>query len=92
MDLVIPFDNQSLYSAAHNHLDIEAPGFQDINRVIAQVQSAVSLSMREQAQPLNVNFRDLLTNLVCYPRIHYLYPSLAGLPGDIRSPSISSID
>lgn len=27
----------------------------------------------------------MLTNLVCYPRIHYTYPSFVGLDGDLRA-------
>lgn len=73
-----------LNRTAEGHLDIEGPGYSEINQIIAQMQSSISLSQRKMGI-LNTNFRDLLTNLVCYPRIHYTYPSFVGLNGDLRT-------
>ena len=51
--------------------------------MIAQVQSSVSLSMRKRGI-LSMDFRELMTNTIPYPRIHFLYPSMIGFKGDNR--------
>lgn len=52
--------------------------------MIAQVNSSVTLSMRHTSI-LNSKLNDLLTNLICYPRIHFLYPSFVGFKQDKRN-------
>jgi tubulin alpha len=59
-------------------MDFEYPSFADINKLIAQVMSSTTLSMRSNGQ-LNCSLRDLQTNLNPYPAIHYVYPSYAPL-------------
>lgn len=61
-------------------MDIDRPGFKEINDIVAQVQSSVTLSMRSVGT-LNAKLNDLCTNLICYPRIHYTYPSLVNPSG-----------
>lgn len=56
-------------------LGIESPSYPEVNSLIAQMNSSVTLSARS-AGPLNANLNELLTNMVCYPRIQLVYPSL----------------
>jgi tubulin alpha len=62
-------DNEAIYDMCKN-LGIERPGFIDINRIVAQVVSSITASLRFQGQ-LNVDLTEFQTNLVPYPRIHF---------------------
>lgn len=62
-------DNEAIYDMCKN-LGIDRPGFMDINRIVAQVVSSITASLRFQGQ-LNVDLTEFQTNLVPYPRIHF---------------------
>lgn len=62
-------DNEAIYDMCKN-LGIERPAYNDINRIIAQVVSSITASLRFQG-PLNVDLTEFQTNLVPYPRIHF---------------------
>lgn len=62
-------DNEAIYDMCKN-LGIERPAYVDINRIIAQVVSSITASLRFQG-PLNVDLTEFQTNLVPYPRIHF---------------------
>ncbi|KAL6121740.1 hypothetical protein NUSPORA_01300 [Nucleospora cyclopteri] len=62
-------DNEAIYDMCKN-LGIERPEYSDINRIIAQVVSSITSSLRFQGE-LNVDLTEFQTNLVPYPRIHF---------------------
>jgi tubulin alpha len=72
-------DNESLYKVATNSLKISCPTYRNLNRIIAQVASSITLSLRSKESNLNMSLQDMLTNLVPYPRIHSLITSYAPL-------------
>ena len=83
--MTIMFDNDSLYSLSHSHLDIEYPNYSNINSLISQIHSSYSLPMRYSNNILNCSIRDIQINLVSYPRIHYAIPSFSPLvPKDMN--------
>jgi tubulin alpha len=51
-------------------LDIERPTYSNLNRLIAQVVSSITASLRVDGS-LNVDLNEFQTNLVPYPRIHF---------------------
>jgi len=57
-------------------LDIPRPGFEHLNRLVAQVVSSITSSLRFDGA-LNVDLNEFQTNLVPYPRIHYPLVSFA---------------
>ena len=59
------------------NLDVERPTYTNINRLMAQVVSCVTASLRFEGS-LNVDLVEFQTNLVPYPRIHF--PLLAYAP------------
>jgi len=63
-------DNEAIYDICRRHLSIERPSFDNLNRLIAQVVSSVTASLRFDGQ-LNVDLNEFQTNLVPYPRIHF---------------------
>lgn len=62
-------DNEAIYDMCRN-LGIERPKYKEINRVLAQVVSSITASLRFPGS-LNVDLTEFQTNLVPYPRIHF---------------------
>ncbi|KAJ5292169.1 hypothetical protein N7478_001420 [Penicillium angulare] len=63
-------DNEAVYDICKRNLDIPRPGYNHLNRLIAQVVSSVTSSLRFNGA-LNVDLNEFQTNLVPFPRIHY---------------------
>jgi len=53
----------------------KAEGFQDMNAILAHLLVNLTASMRFPGD-LNVDLNEITTNLVPYPRLHYLTSSL----------------
>lgn len=75
-DVCVTFDNQAIYDITRHNLDIERPSFSNLNRLIAQVISSLTASLRFDGA-LNVDIAEFQTNLVPYPRIHFMLASYA---------------
>lgn len=63
-------DNEAIYDICRRNLDIERPTYVNLNRLIAQVVSSITASLRFDGS-LNVDMNEFQTNLVPYPRIHF---------------------
>lgn len=79
-------DNEAIYDICQKRLGIEKPGYENLNRLIAQgmlrchyqlsllmnssVVSSITASLRFDGS-LNVDLNEFQTNLVPYPRIHF---------------------
>jgi tubulin alpha len=66
----IVLDNEALYDVCGRHLEICDPTYTNLNRVVAQVVSSCTASLRFSGSA-NSDMRELETNLVPYPRIHF---------------------
>jgi tubulin alpha len=77
-DCTFLFDNEAIYDVCKKNLDAERPSYININRVIAQIISSLTFSLRFPGT-LNIDLNEFKTNLVPYPRIHFLTCSLAPL-------------
>ncbi|KAM7154356.1 tubulin alpha chain-like 3 isoform 2-T2 [Molossus nigricans] len=69
-DCTFMVDNEALYDICHHKLGVERPSYTVINRLISQVVSSITASLRFEG-PLNVDLNEFQTNLVPYPRIHF---------------------
>ncbi|KAI9213520.1 hypothetical protein DS838_001607 [Geotrichum bryndzae] len=69
-DCTFMVDNEAIYDICRKSLDIARPSFENLNRLIAQVVSSVTASLRFNGS-LNVDLNEFQTNLVPYPRIHF---------------------
>jgi len=69
-------DNEALYDICRKNLDIQSPTYTSINRLIAQVNSSMTASIRFNG-PLNIDLKEFQTNLVPYERIHFTLSSYA---------------
>ena len=61
---------QAIYDICHKNLDIERPTYTNLNRLIGQIVSSITASLRFDGA-LNVDLTEFQTNLVPYPRIHF---------------------
>jgi len=63
-------DNEAIYDICKKKLNVQAPTFTNLNRLIAQVVSSITASLRFDGS-LNVDLNEFQTNLVPFPRIHF---------------------
>lgn len=86
-------DNEAIYRMCKN-LGIKQPVYSDLNRIIAQVVSSITASLRFPGS-LNVDLNEFQTNLVPYPRIHFplisYSPMLSKERADRENLSVSEI-
>jgi len=69
-DCAFMVDNEAIYDICRRNLDIERPTYSNLNRLIGQVVSSITASLRFDGA-LNVDLTEFQTNLVPYPRIHF---------------------
>ena len=69
-DVAFMVDNEALYDVCCRNLGIERPTYTNLNRLIAQCISSITVSLRFDGA-LNVDLTEFQTNLVPYPRIHF---------------------
>jgi len=70
VDVVFLVDNQAIYDICKNSLELSSPTYTNLNRLIAQIISSITASLRFDGA-LNVDLNEFQTNLVPYPRIHF---------------------
>jgi len=70
-DVAVMLDNEAVYDICRRNLDIERPTYTNLNRLVAQVISSLTASLRFDGA-LNVDITEFQTNLVPYPRIHFM--------------------
>ncbi|KAG0429827.1 hypothetical protein HPB47_023255 [Ixodes persulcatus] len=63
-------DNEAIFEICRRNLDIGRPSYTNLNRLISQVVSSITASLRFDGS-LNVDLTEFQTNLVPYPRIHF---------------------
>ena len=64
-DVTFCMDNEALYDVCRRNLDIERPTYTNLNRLVAQVCSSLTASLRFDGA-LNVDITEFQTNLVPY--------------------------
>ncbi|XP_054753896.2 tubulin alpha-2 chain-like [Lytechinus pictus] len=69
-DCAFMVDNEAIYDICRTNLDIERPSYTNLNRLIGQIVSSITASLRFDGA-LNVDLTEFQTNLVPYPRIHF---------------------
>ncbi|RXG55201.1 Tubulin alpha-3 chain, partial [Armadillidium vulgare] len=70
VDVAFMVDNEAIYDICHKQLEIGRPTYTNLNRIISQVVSSITASLRFDGA-LNVDLQEFQTNLVPYPRIHF---------------------
>jgi tubulin alpha len=75
-DVDFVFDNEAIYDICKRNLDLPSPSYFNLNRIIAQVVSSLTASLRFSGD-LNVDLNEFQVNLVPYPRIHFMMQAYA---------------
>jgi tubulin beta len=77
-DMVYCFDNTALQDICTKFQDMETPKFNHMNNIIACCMSGLTSCLRYSG-PLNADLRKLHTNLVPFPKNHFLINGFAPL-------------
>merc|ERR1711941_216128 len=77
-DVSLVLDNEALYNICKKNLDMESLNYGTLNRVIAKVISSMTAAFRFDGE-LNVDMNEFQTNLVPFPRLHFMTTSLSPL-------------
>merc|ERR1712165_508564 len=75
-DVSLVLDNEALYEICQKKLDIKKPSYDQLNRIVAKVISSMTAALRFEGE-LNVDMNEFQTNLVPFPRLHFMTTSLA---------------
>jgi len=71
VDVSLLLDNEAIYGICQKQLQIPKPDFNNLNRLISKVVSSMTASLRFNGE-LSVDMNDFLTNLVPFPRLHFM--------------------
>jgi len=66
----------AIYEICQKNLDIKRPSYDTLNRMIAKAVSSMTASLRFEGE-LNVDLNEFQTNLVPFPRLHFMITSMA---------------
>jgi len=75
-DVSLVLDNEACYDICQKKLGIAKPSYVDLNRIISKVISSMTAALRFDGE-LNVDMNEFQTNLVPFPRLHFMTTSLA---------------
>ena len=69
-------DNEAIYEICQKHLDVKRPSYDNLNRLITKTISSMTASLRFDGE-LNVDLNEFQTNLVPFPRLHFMITAMA---------------
>jgi len=75
-EVSVILDNEAIYNICQKQLDLPRPSYEQLNVIIAKVISSMTASLRFDGE-LNVDLGEFQTNLVPFPRLHFMTTSLA---------------
>merc|ERR1712204_48033 len=76
MGVSVLLDNEAIYEICQKHLDCKRPSYDNLNRLIGKAVSSMTASLRFEGE-LNVDLNEFQTNLVPFPRLHFMITSMA---------------
>jgi len=75
-EVSVILDNEAIYAICQKQLDVDRPSYPELNNIIAKVISSMTASLRFDGE-LNVDLGEFQTNLVPFPRLHFMTTALA---------------
>merc|ERR1711881_243663 len=76
MGVSILLDNEAIYAICQKQLDVKRPSYSDLNIIISKVISSMTASLRFDGE-MGVDLGEFQTNLVPFPRLHFMTTALA---------------
>merc|ERR1712157_601032 len=75
-EISVVLDNEAVYEICQKQLDIDRPSYETLNRLFSKAISSMAASLRFQGE-LNMDLQEFQTNLVPFPRLHFMITSMA---------------
>ena len=75
-EVSILLDNEAIYDICHKWLDLRRPSYNNLNRLVTKTISSMTASLRFGGE-LNVDLNEFQTNLVPFPRLHFMITAMA---------------
>merc|ERR550519_1014973 len=75
-DVSLVLDNEAMYSICQNQLHLKRVTYDHLNRLLCKVISCMTAALRFEGA-LNVDMNEFQTNLVPFPRLHFMTTSYA---------------
>jgi len=75
-EVSLVLDNEAMYEICQKWLDIRRPSYANLNRLVTKTISSMTASLRFEGE-LNVDLHEFQTNLVPFPRLHFMISSMA---------------
>lgn len=75
-DISFTLENSKIYRLCQERLRVERPSFKNLNHMIAQVISSLTISLRRFSD-FNVDINEYATNLVPFQKRHFMLTSLS---------------
>ena len=75
-EVSVVLDNEAIYEICQKHLDVDRPSYDNLNRLITKTISSMTASLRFEGE-LNVDLNEFQTNLVPFPRLHFMITAMA---------------
>merc|ERR1711997_950878 len=75
-EVSLVLDNEAIYQICQVQLEQDRPSYADLNKVISKVVSSMTAALRFDGE-LNVDLGEFQTNLVPFPRLHFMTTGLA---------------
>merc|ERR1711870_224030 len=84
-EVSILLDNEAIYGICQKQLDVDRPSYKDLNIIISKVISSMTASLRFDGE-LNVDLGEFRTNLVPFPRLHFMTAAIAPIVAKAKTP------
>merc|ERR1712048_1119974 len=75
-EVSLMLDNEAIYAICQKQLDIMRPSYKNLNEIVAKVVSYMTAALRFDGET-NVDLGEFQTNLVPFPRLHFMTTGLA---------------
>jgi len=75
-EVSIVLDNEAVYAICQSQLNKKRPSYANVNNIIAKVISSMTAALRFDGE-LNVDLGEFQTNLVPFPRLHFMTTGMA---------------
>merc|ERR550517_620215 len=89
-EVSLVLDNEAMYNICSGPLKIEQIQYRDLNKLCAKSISCMTAALRFEGD-LNVDMNEFQTNLVPFPRLHFMTSSYAPLAGTTKKDANVSV-